>query len=527
MTAGRVVEKPAPSGVYSLTHGRPPSPVAAQRRYVAGLSVRTYWQHLEPEEGHHDWLLFDKTLALAKAHDKQVAFRVMNGTGTPQWVTQAGARWYEARDRAVARAPVPWDEVFLEKWSTFIGAFGERYDRDPTVTLVAMCMPAGQWAEIFHPLTLPEVPDYSYRQFIAAHYRVIDAYVQAFPNTALSLALTGHEKDGTLQRIAGDLTDYLVARFGPHNPKVYIQANGWSEAVHQSANVMLARTFDHCWAKPLQRGLQQVAGVQWQYRTPPDTRMGDQFLANAVLLKFGASFAEVYEVDVLAEAEQPALEQLGDLYARHARISAEGLFIADGIDCVRYTLDKTNPVSSPAAISVALPAEAPSGDEGWGLTRSAYVRYAACTAGKPVLQGGYPFFVATTFNRQTGAIVNRGAERMRYTTDGSSPVAPMVTRPPSPSSITVAGDTLVPKVVGGASAAGNAPVTVRLTPIVTREDGKELTGDVFEVGYMPGSDSAEHATAAGDAGALVVLTALAEPERRVGQDNRPRTGEEL
>src|SRR5262245_58990597 len=147
--------KSEPWGVFSLTHGAAPAAVALARPYVRGACVRAYWRDFEPEEGRLVWTLFDETLARARSHGKRAAFRVMNGTGTPEWVYGAGAAAYNPRDRGVTRLPVPWDEVFVDRWRAFVTALGERYDRDPDVAYVAMSMPAGRWAELLFPVSLP------------------------------------------------------------------------------------------------------------------------------------------------------------------------------------------------------------------------------------------------------------------------------------------------------------------------------------------------------------------------------------
>ena len=250
-----------PWGVFSLTHGAAPRAEALARPYVRGASVRAYWRDFEPQEGRFDWALFDETLARAQRHGKKAAFRVMNGTGTPEWVYAAGAQAYDPQDRGVTRLPLPWDDVFFEKWRAFIGALARRYDGHPGVAYVAMSMPAGRWAELLFPVSLPHLPGYSMERFVDSHRRVLDAYGAAFPHTPLTLAVTGHEYDGSLQRVVAALTEHLVARFGPDNPRVLIQANGWSERTVMGRNTTVDRTFDACFARPLRRGLQQIAGA--------------------------------------------------------------------------------------------------------------------------------------------------------------------------------------------------------------------------------------------------------------------------
>ena len=147
-----------PWGVFSLTHGAAPRDDALALPYVRGACVRAYWRDFEPQEGRFDWTLFDETLARAQRHGKQAAFRVMNGTGTPEWVYAAGAQAYDPQDRGVTRLPLPWDDVFFEKWRAFIGALARRYDGHPGVAYVAMSMPAGRWAELLFPVSLPHAP---------------------------------------------------------------------------------------------------------------------------------------------------------------------------------------------------------------------------------------------------------------------------------------------------------------------------------------------------------------------------------
>ena len=153
---------------------------ALARPYVRGASVRAYWRDFEPQEGRFDWALFDETLARAQRHGKKAAFRVMNGTGTPEWVYAAGAQAYDPQDRGVTRLPLPWDDVFFEKWRAFIGALARRYDGHTGVAYVAMSMPAGRWAELLFPVSLPHLPGYSLERLVDSHRRVVDAYGAAF-----------------------------------------------------------------------------------------------------------------------------------------------------------------------------------------------------------------------------------------------------------------------------------------------------------------------------------------------------------
>ena len=124
-----------PWGLYSLTHGTAPRDDALARPYVRGASVRAYWKDFEPDEGRFDWTLFDETLARAQRHGKRAAFRVMNGTGTPEWVYAAGAQPYNPQDRGETRLPLPWGPVRYDPQRRHLsvpGAARLRYTTDGT-----------------------------------------------------------------------------------------------------------------------------------------------------------------------------------------------------------------------------------------------------------------------------------------------------------------------------------------------------------------------------------------------------------
>ncbi len=319
-TAAPSAKGPIPKGIYALFHVDTkrtalPGDEAASKSFVTGIATRTYWNLIERKEGEFDWTVFDATLDLAKKHGRRAAFRVMNGTGTPEWVYAAGARRYDAGEwqgKSKGTVPVPWDAVFHEKWRRFLVAFGERYDAEPAVAYIAMSMPAGAWAELFHPKALRELPDYTYENWRATHERFISYYDSAFKTTPLTLALSGH---GPLRQLAGDITDHIIARHGPNNARIYIQANGWSDGgIMGAPSPAIEKSFAAIWEKPLRHGFQQVAGVAWAKRG--DTRMGDQTRANEVFLRLRGEYAEIYDTDILSEDCRGPLEQLAEALGR-------------------------------------------------------------------------------------------------------------------------------------------------------------------------------------------------------------------
>jgi hypothetical protein len=103
------------------------------------------WSTVEPSDGTFAWQTLDSVIAQAAGNGKVVTIGVMPGWQTPSWVYAEGAQSYQfIWDQkiwgpgycSVATIPVPWDPVYLAKWSGLIKAFGARYNGNYTVTAV-------------------------------------------------------------------------------------------------------------------------------------------------------------------------------------------------------------------------------------------------------------------------------------------------------------------------------------------------------------------------------------------------------
>ena len=130
-------------GLYALTKIDPTSiePSVLSNPNVDGIALRYSWDELEPADGTFDWSGIDAAVAAAGAAGKRVSISVSAGYRTPAWVYAEGARsihfvWDEkwgATLCSVQSTPVPWDAVFIAKWSAFARALGERYGTNPIV----------------------------------------------------------------------------------------------------------------------------------------------------------------------------------------------------------------------------------------------------------------------------------------------------------------------------------------------------------------------------------------------------------
>jgi hypothetical protein len=162
-------QSPTPAsinGVYDL--GGPDSTSFASsvlaNTSVDGLAIRATWSTVEPSDGTFNWSKIDTVLALAQAHGKKVSISVEAGIHTPSWVYAEGAERFQfVWDRpwgpplcSIAAIPLPWDSVFQQKWSAFVGAFGKRYDLNPIVSHVKLTGVNGKTQETILPHSVNE-----------------------------------------------------------------------------------------------------------------------------------------------------------------------------------------------------------------------------------------------------------------------------------------------------------------------------------------------------------------------------------
>jgi hypothetical protein len=110
---------------------------AAFRKFLAmpdvdGIAVRSAWKFLEPAEGKFDWSRIDAAFDAAKAAHKKVTLHVIASAYTtpPPWVFADGAKSYQENnpfrpDAGSRDSVVPWDAVFLSKWSAFLQAMAQ------------------------------------------------------------------------------------------------------------------------------------------------------------------------------------------------------------------------------------------------------------------------------------------------------------------------------------------------------------------------------------------------------------------
>ena len=284
-------------GVYALGfHGASAAVLAPylSNPDLDGFSLRVGWNEIEPTEGTYDWSQFDPVIAQATQHGKKVMLRILPGVRTPQWVYAAGAASFSYIDEnpfhytygQTVTMPIPWDPVFLNKWFSFVAAFGAKYADEPAVTIVAVTGP-GAGGEM-HLLDKENASrwhavGYSNAVLIQAWQQTVDSFLAAFPEKHLSVAIANPVCfDQPVQVVEAVIEHCAQTGCG-------IQGN-WLAAKTSPAFDLYLHTRDHSGISPV--GFQMLCSAAKR-------RFGGE-LRTAVDLSLdaNASFLELYKNDV-------------------------------------------------------------------------------------------------------------------------------------------------------------------------------------------------------------------------------------
>lgn len=171
---------------------------------MSTVFLRLPWSFLEPEKDHFNWEIIDTPAQRWLQTGRQVAFCISateNWTrqGTPQWVFDEGAKYYEVNGFLEADYD---DPIYLKAVEHFVEKMAERYDGDPNVAYVAIGH-FGMWGEGHTEITTP-IHHKSWG--FATQKKYIDIYTRHFRRTQLCLSddFAGHDKPGSHFQI----TDY-------------------------------------------------------------------------------------------------------------------------------------------------------------------------------------------------------------------------------------------------------------------------------------------------------------------------------
>lgn len=226
---------PPPSGVYcscgpttGMGNGSV-DPLVAEKPFVQGILVRMGWNLVEPIDNSYNWALIDGQIAAANSFGKKVSLGIGCGIAIPDWVFDSGAQRLVTSIPFVDTIAVPWDPVFLNKWTEFVSAFGNHYQNDTTIQLVYMTASTGNGFEMQLPfVTSPTLSAIGISDsiMIASWKIILDAFNGAFPNHYLTNDF--HPVNGS-NVVADSVYAYAVSTIGNR-----YGANAWWWTQHNT-----------------------------------------------------------------------------------------------------------------------------------------------------------------------------------------------------------------------------------------------------------------------------------------------------
>jgi len=171
----------------------------AAQKYAGVFYVRWPWAAFEPKEGEYAWEHddnFKKLIQGALDRGLRLAFRVTANSrdcekpAIPDYVIEAGAEYYI--EEPGHKNPYPDDPVFLDKYTKFIKAFGEKFN-DPSMVDYVDCTGLGWWGEEHH---------YGWKNSgnrISSLKRIMNAYAEAFDKV---IVVTNFERAADEKQLA-------------------------------------------------------------------------------------------------------------------------------------------------------------------------------------------------------------------------------------------------------------------------------------------------------------------------------------
>jgi hypothetical protein len=291
-------------GLFGLSTGtKPISPQVLASPDLVGVSLRGKWPEEQPQENQLTWT-FDADIARARQAGKQVILRVSPAL-PPEWVFRAGARAFLFKDANPHHATkgdthkmaIPWDPVFLEKWTSFIKQMGRKYANDPAVVLIQMAGANKSGGEMHLPSTKADKENwqnvgYTREKLVHSYKVIINAYDEAFPNKPLALDVSETAfKDGAVQEIAAYASQKLGKRFCIQHNALAAKTNEQANNIHK-----LVRSFQG----NATVGFQLLCSVSGKGSFTEDGKRfgGPLKVAFDLGLRSGASYFEIYTVDL-------------------------------------------------------------------------------------------------------------------------------------------------------------------------------------------------------------------------------------
>jgi hypothetical protein len=193
----------APNGLVVVVENKPQENRlnlrALNNPYISGVALQIHWSDLEPVEGNPDWSKLDQLFAAAELSKKWVQLLIFPGFFSPSWAlqgvhTEMFPLQYGPGKGTVAKLPMPWDEVYLNRWFTFVKLLSDRYGNSPAFRVIAAAGPTSVSAEYTLPSKREDIPTwlnagYTPEKYAAAWEKTFRVYAADFPNQYISVSM--------------------------------------------------------------------------------------------------------------------------------------------------------------------------------------------------------------------------------------------------------------------------------------------------------------------------------------------------
>jgi hypothetical protein len=195
--------KSRPNGLVVVIENKPQESKlnlrALDNPYVSGVALQIRWRDLEPVEGKPDWAKLDELFAAAEAHGKWVQLLTFPGFFSPEWAlkgvqTETFPIQYGPGKGTPERLPMPWDEVYLNRWFAFVKLLSDRYGNSPAFRVISAVGPTSVSAEYSLPgkpqdVKIWQTANYTPSKYRAAWRKTFREYAADFPNQYISLSM--------------------------------------------------------------------------------------------------------------------------------------------------------------------------------------------------------------------------------------------------------------------------------------------------------------------------------------------------
>ncbi len=220
-------------GLYFPTWCNRPESNAWYSKIANIAYTRFTWAQLEPKEGVYKFdEVLGKWIKIWKNLGYRVAFGVMSTTvertATPLWVFKYVPGVVHRNGTQID--PVYWDRKYLEKYSKFVKALGKYLNNGVGIEFIDM-RGIGVWGEMHLGLHIPgmwtkeELKKYgfTYSKYFDAYKKMINFYLEAFPNTYLFLNISRYDKiaEYAAKNGVGLRFDGLGLRMTKKVPKIF------------------------------------------------------------------------------------------------------------------------------------------------------------------------------------------------------------------------------------------------------------------------------------------------------------------